>query len=129
MGQREIGQLVGRQSLVSLPEYATVREASRLMAEQRVGAVLVMDGASLLGIFTERDALNKVLAEARDPDSTPLSDVMTRHMVTLGPRASAVDALRLMSQVGIRHLPIVEEEHVSGIISLRDFVGAEFQQV
>lgn len=129
MKHREIGQLIRRKTVVSLPSSATVREASRVMVERRVGAVLVMDGSSLQGIFTERDALNRVLAEERDPDSTPLSDVMTGNLVTLGPRATAVDALRLMTEIGFRHLPVVEEDQVCGIISLRDFVGAEFQQV
>lgn len=129
MKHREIGQLIRRRNVVSLSGAATVREASKLMAEQRVGAILVMDGSSLLGIFTERDALNRVLAEERDPDSTPISEVMTGNLVTLGPRATAVDALRLMTQIGFRHLPVVEEDEVCGIISLRDFVSAEFQQV
>ena len=129
MKHREVGMLITRNDMVCLPATATVREASRLMAEQRVGAVLVMEQNSLQGIFTERDALTRVLAEARDPDATPLAEVMTETLVTLGPKASAVDALRVMTEVGIRHLPVVEEDHLYGIISLRDFVGAEFQQV
>ncbi len=128
MSQREVGQLITRKDIVCLPGTATVREASRLMAEQRVGAVLVVEGSSLRGIFTERDALNRVLAEARDPDATRLSEVMTGNLVTLGPKAAAVDALRLMREIGFRHLPVVEDDHIYGIISLRDFIGAEFQQ-
>lgn len=99
------------------------------MADQGVGAVLVMDGTALQGIFTERDALNRVLAEERDPDATRIAEVMTSDLVTLGPKATAVDALRLMTEIGFRHLPVVEEDHIYGIISLRDFIGAEFQQV
>ena len=129
MTQREVGQLITRKDLVSLPGSATVREASRLMAEQRVGAVLIIEGSILQGIFTERDALNRVLAEDRDPDTTRLFEVMTENLVTLGPNAAAVDALRLMNEVGFRHLPVVEDDHIYGIISLRDFIGAEFQQV
>lgn len=129
MRHREVGQLITRRDLVYLPGTATVRDASRLMADQGVGAVLVMEGSALQGIFTERDALNRVLAEDRDPDATQLSEVMTRNLVTLEPKAAAVDALRLMNEIGFRHLPVVEESHVFGIISLRDFIGAEFQQV
>ncbi len=129
MTQREVGQLITRKDIVCLPGTATVREASRLMAEQRVGAVLILEGSVLQGIFTERDALNRVLAEDRDPDSTRLLEVMTEKLVTLGPNAAAVDALRLMNEVGFRHLPVVEDDHIYGIISLRDFIGAEFQQV
>ncbi len=86
-----------------------------------------MDEGRLAGIFTERDALNRVLAEGRDPDSTPLSEVMTRDLVTLGPQTAATLALHVLSEVGFRHLPIVENDKVHGIISLRDFVGFELQ--
>ncbi len=98
------------------------------MAEQGVGAVLIMAGEDIEGIFTERDALKRVLAEGRDSDATTLAEVMTRGMVTLDPDAFALDALRLMSEVGIRHVPIVDQGKVTGMISLRDFVGAELQQ-
>ena len=98
-----------------------------MMTEHHIGAVLVMAEARLEGIFTERDALSRVLAKQKDPDETPISEVMTRDLVTVEPRTTAVDALRLMNEIGFRHLPIVEEGHVCGIISLRDFIGAEFQ--
>ena len=127
MSQRKVRDVIVRKEVIQLPAEATVRSASRLMAEQGIGAVLVMKDEAIQGIFSERDALKRVLAEDLDPDTTTLADVMTREMVTLDPDAFAVDALRLMSQVGIRHLPIVEQEKVIGMISLRDFIGAEFQ--
>ncbi len=95
------------------------------MSENHIGALLVMDEGRLVGIFTERDAINRVLAEGRDPDSTPLSEVMTRDLVTVGPQAAATLALHVMDEVGFRHLPVVENDEVCGIISLRDFVGVE----
>ncbi len=95
------------------------------MSENHIGALLVMDEGRLVGIFTERDVLNRVLVEGRDPDSTPLSEVMTRDLVTLGPQSEATQALHLMGEVGFRHLPVVENDKVYGIISLRDFVGFE----
>ena len=128
MMHREVGQLITRKDIVCLPGSATVREACRLMADQGVGAVLIVEGSTLEGIFTERDALNRVLAAERDPDTTQLFEVMTEQLVTLGPNAAAVDALRLMNEIGFRHLPVVEDDHIYGIISLRDFIGAEFQQ-
>ncbi len=88
-----------------------------------------MDEGRLAGIFTERDALNRVLAEGRNPDSTPLSEVMTRDLVTLGPQTAATLALHVMGEVGFRHLPVVENDKVHGIISLRDFVGVELHSV
>lgn len=127
MSQRRIRDVIARKEVIQLPAEASVRSASRLMADQGIGAVLVMKGEEIQGIFSERDALKRVLAKGLDADSTTLAEVMTREMVTLDPDAYAVDALRLMSQVGIRHLPVVDQEKVIGMISLRDFIGAEFQ--
>ena len=127
MSQRRLRDVIVRKEVFQLPAEASVRSASRLMAAQGIGAVLVMKGEQIQGIFSERDALRRVLAEGLDADSTILAEVMTRELVTLDPDAFAVDALRLMSQVGIRHLPVVDHEKVIGMISLRDFIGAELQ--
>lgn len=127
MSQRKVRDVIVRNEVIQLPADASVRSASRLMAEQGIGAVLVMKGEQIQGIFSERDALKRVLAGELNPDTTTLAEVMTQEMVTLDPDAYAVDALRLMSQVGIRHLPIVDRDRVVGMISLRDFIGAEFQ--
>ncbi len=124
MRQRSVVQLIKRQAIHLAPS-ASVREAVQLMSENHIGALLVMDEGRLVGIFTERDVLNRVLAEGRDPDSTPLSEVMTRDLVTLGPQTAATLALHVMSEVGFRHLPVVENDKVYGVISLRDFVGVE----
>lgn len=127
MSQRRVRDIIVRRDVVQLRADASVRSACKLMSEQGVGAVVIMDGEVIEGIFTERDALKRVLADGRDPDTTTLAEVMSRDMVKLAPDDWAVDALRLMSQVGIRHLLVVDQERLIGIISLRDFVGAEFQ--
>ncbi len=124
MSQRSIAQMIKRQ-VIHLAPSASVREAAQLMSETHIGALLVMDAGRLVGIFTERDALNRVLAEGRDPDSTPLSEVMTRDPLTLSPQTAATLALDLMGETGFRHLPVVEDDEVHGMISLRDFVGVE----
>ncbi len=108
MVQRNVGQLIKR-GVVHLSASASVREACELMATNHVGAVLVMEDGRLDGIFTERDALNRVLAARLDPDTTPLSDVMTRELITLSPQTPVTEALRLMSEIGFRHLPIVDQ--------------------
>jgi CBS domain-containing protein len=126
MSQRNVGQLIKR-GVVHLSAAASVREACELMASNHVGAVLVMEGGRLDGIFTERDALNRVLAAHLDPDGTTLGDVMTRDPITLDPQTPVTEALRLMSEIGFRHVPIVDQGEVLGIISLRDFVGVELQ--
>ncbi len=126
MVQRNVGQLI-KHGVVHLSAAASVREACEVMAANHVGAVLVMEGGRLDGIFTERDALNRVLAARLDPDATSLGEVMTREPVTLSPQTPVTEALRLMSEIGFRHIPIVEQDEVHGIISLRDFVGVELQ--
>ncbi len=124
MSQRTVGQLIKR-NVVYLPSSTNVSEASKVMATKHIGAVLVMDDGQLEGIFTERDAVIRVLAERRDPEATQLSEVMTRDPITIAPQSAATDALRLMSEVGFRHIPIAEGGEVYGVISIRDFVGVE----
>ncbi|MEM7224068.1 MAG: CBS domain-containing protein [Pseudomonadota bacterium] len=127
MALRTVDQLVTKSQVVSLPRDTSVRQASQVMAEHGIGALLIMEDDALLGIFSERDALTRVVAQGLDPDETSLAEAMTANPVTITPKTLAVDALRLMTEIGFRHLPIVEEDHVLGVISLRDFVGAEFQ--
>ncbi len=124
MSQRTVGQLIKR-NVVYLPSSTNVSEACKVMATKHIGAVLVMDDGQLEGIFTERDAVIRVLAERRDPEATQLSEVMTRDPITIAPQSAATDALRLMSEVGFRHIPIAEGGEVYGVISIRDFVGVE----
>ena len=126
MSQRTVGQLIKRQ-VVQMSGDATVRDACGLMSRNHIGALLVVAEGRLEGIFTERDALIRVLAAGRDPDTTTLSEVMSPNPVTLDPQTAATDALRLLGEIGFRHLPIVEDGEIHGIISLRDFVGVELR--
>lgn len=116
-------------NVCSLPESCTILEAVRLMSDRHIGAVLVVDERRLKGIFSERDALARVMAEGRDPARTTLSEVMTENPRTAIPQMSAVAALFMMRDGGFRHLPVVEDGEVKGVISMRDFIGAEFQEV
>lgn len=129
MKERKIGQFIGRTEMVTLAREDTVREATRLMSEQAVGAVVILDGGQLAGIFTERDAVKRVLAAGRDPDATTLAEVMSTDVVTLTPDTWALEALRVMHEVGIRHIPVIEGETLIGMISIRDFIGVELQQL
>jgi len=96
------------------------------MRERRVGAVLVTEGGDrLVGIFTGRDAVCRVLAEGLNVDRTQLADVITRDPDTMTPDKTAVEALRLMQDGGYRHVPIVHEGRVVGIVSRGDFRGLE----
>ena len=126
--KRRIRDALRLREVVRVSRDVSVREACKAMNAQGVGAVVVMEGDTLEGIFTERDVLTRVVAVDRDPDITSLDDVMTTSLVTMGPDDWALDALRLMSEIGFRHIPVVEHGRVFGMISLRDFVGAELQQ-
>ncbi len=97
-----------------------VTECVRLMTVRKMGGLLVMNGKSLLGIFTERDALNKVLAGGLDPSSTKVSEVMTRDPYCVQPTMTVDDAMRAMTMRRFRHLPVVRDGEVIGIVSSGD---------
>jgi CBS domain-containing protein len=109
---------------------ATVREACQRMRERRVGAVLVTESdRRLLGIFTGRDAVHRVLAEGKAAARTKLADVMTRNPDAIPPGKTAIEALRLMEDGRYRHVPIVEDGKVVGIVSRFDFSGLELDRL
>ena len=100
------------------------------MRERRVGAVLVTEADQrLLGIFTGRDAVHRVLAEGKSAARTKLAEVMTRDPDTMPPGKTAIEALRLMEDGRYRHLPIVERGKVVGIVSRFDFSGLELDRL
>lgn len=112
------------QQLSTLGPSATVTEAVRLMRDRHIGAVLILEDQKLLGIFTERDVLTRVVAQDRDPATTSLSEVMTANPDTVAPDDKAIDALDRMSTQGYRHLPVVAGERVVAILSIRDLYAA-----
>ena len=126
MTMRKMSEIVRDQNPIIMSPETTVAEACRTMRDQRIGAVLVADSdKTLLGIFTGRDAVCRMLAEGRDASRTKLSDVMTRKPRTMPPTKIAVDALRLMKDGGFRHIPVVADGKVVGIVSHGDFRGLE----
>ena len=112
------------QQLSTLGPSATVTEAVRLMRDRHIGAVLILEDQTLLGIFTERDVLTRVVAQERDPATTSLSEVMTANPDTVAPDDKAIDALDRMSTQGYRPLPVVAGERVVAILSIRDLYAA-----
>jgi len=125
MLRKIIPDVIGDQVLAHLTETATFRDAARLMRERNVASVLVMEGPALLGIFTERDMVQRVVAEGCDPEETRLGQVMTPNPDTISADQKAIEALRLMDDAGYRHLPVVRDGEVVGVVSRRDFSGAE----
>ncbi|HXV11712.1 MAG TPA: CBS domain-containing protein [Burkholderiales bacterium] len=127
MSHRSIGSIIEGQELVTAPESATVAQAARLMKEKRVGAVMVVEEGKLVGMFTERDALFRVVAEARNAQTTRLADVMTRNPQTVDPAKAFSDALHIMHEGGFRHVPVVEDGRPIGMVSCRDALGPELE--
>jgi CBS domain-containing protein len=99
---------------------STVRDALTLMADKNVGAVLVMSGDTLVGIFTERDYARKVVLKGKSSNTTTIDDVMTGRLVTIDPTWTAGQCMALMDEQHIRHLPVLEQGRVVGVISIRD---------
>ena len=111
---------------VMLPPSATVMTAARHMHSHHVSAVLVVEGdAKLVGIFTERDAISRVLAEGKDPVATTLADVMTYNPETITSQTIATEVVRLMQTTQCRHLPIVDEGKAVGMVSRGKFRGID----
>jgi CBS domain-containing protein len=129
MTNRQLAEILKDQTLLALGEEASVQEACRCMWESRKGSVLVIDrDERLLGIFTGRDAV-RTLAEGKSAEATPLGQAMTRNPVTVTPTTRAIEALREMSDSGIRHLPVVENDKILGVVSRGDFKGMEIDRL
>jgi CBS domain-containing protein len=121
---REMAEIIRNRKPLTLPPTATVQEACRHMHHNQTGAVLVTEGSSqLVGIFTGRDAV-RVMAEGKD-GATPLRQVMSKDPHCLPPRHTAIHALRLMRDGGFRHVPVVDDGVVIGVVSRGDFRGLE----
>jgi CBS domain-containing protein len=126
---RSLRTIVAKQAPVTAPKSVTVLEAARTMQQHNVGALLVVDGTRLVGIFTERDALFRVLAEGRNPQTTRLADVMTSQPQTIHPDEPFLHALRVMHKGRFRHLPVVEFDRPLGMVSVRDALDDDLYEL
>lgn len=127
MAERTIREIIEGQELLTAPASMTVAEAARLMRQRNVGAMMVVEGDKLAGVFTERDALFRVVAAGLDVSNTPLSVVMTKNPKTISPDRSFVQALGAMHEGRFRHLPVTEDGRPIGMISVRDAFGPELE--
>ena len=110
--------------IVAVPQEAPVLEVIRLMAEHHIGSVLVMQGHDLVGIATERDYARKVILQGRSSADTPVAQIMSSPVVTVLPTDTAQTCMQLMTARKIRHLPVVEDGRVLGLVSIGDLVKA-----
>ncbi len=111
-----------KSALYSIDPQAPVLEAVRSMAEHGVGALLVMSAGALTGIVSERDYARKVVLHGRASADTPVSQIMSSPVLTVSPEATVQQCMVLMTERHIRHLPVVEEGHVIGVVSIGDLV-------
>lgn len=119
-----VGQLLedkGRQ-VWSVQVDSTVFEALRVMAHKDIGALLILDGESVVGILSERDYARKIALEGRASRYTPVTDIMSRQVLSVSPRHTVHECMALMTAHKVRHLPVLEHGRVLGMISIGDLV-------
>lgn len=109
--------------IVSVGPTQSVLEAIKVLAAEDIGAAIVMEGGRLAGIFSERDYTRKVILKGRSSDTTRVEEIMTPNVIVVNPRTRARECMQLMSEKNIRHLPVVEEGRVVGMVSIRDIVS------
>ena len=113
----------GRDIISILPD-ASVLDAIKLMADKGIGALVVIDGGDLKGIVTERDYARKVIIKGRASDTTPVADIMTADVITASSQKTVNECMEVMTSNKCRHLPVVDDGELVGMISIGDLVQA-----
>ncbi|GAB4487428.1 MAG: CBS domain-containing protein [Anaerolineales bacterium] len=107
---------------ISVASTDTVFHALEVMAKHNIGAVLVSEGDRYVGIFSERDYARKIILKGLESKKTPVAEIMTREMITVTPATTVEQCMELMTKYHVRHLPVVEEGHLTGLVSIGDVV-------
>ncbi len=129
MARKKIGELISGQSVLIASPDMNVRDAVHWMIRENRPAILIEREHHLIGIFTENDALSRVLAEGRDPVVTKLHEVMTRNPVALTPEHTLLDAFNTMRQFDFRHVAVISDGRAAGVLSLRDFLDVDITRL
>jgi len=119
---KQIAELIQGHPLILADSSDNVRDVARKMSERNIGAIAVLDSGKLVGIFSERDLMTRVVVPGLDPDDTPVSNVMTKALVAAKPEEEIASALQKMQSLGCRHLPVVDDGTLIGMLSLRDLL-------
>jgi CBS domain-containing protein len=125
---KPIKDLIAERPLYTIGKEKTVAEAAKFMSEKNVGAVPVVEENRLVGIFSERDVLTRVISKGIDPQAATVADVMTTKIVVAEANEQYESCLRKMQQAHCRHLPIVSGDHLLGMVSLRDLLMVELDE-
>jgi len=123
-----IRELINNRTIHYVQPSQTVFEAASYMVDRNVGAVPVLDDAKLVGIFSERDIMRRVVTEGRDPLTTRIGDVMSTDIRMVEPSASSEEAMCVMQSHGVRHLPVCEGRTLVGFLSLRDLLRCHLDE-
>ena len=125
---KSLKTMIGDRETVTVERSISVRDAARLMAERKIGAVPVLDGERLAGIFSERDVLTRVVAAGCDPDATKVGDVMSSELVVADPGESYETCLSRMREAHVRHVIVLDQGRLTGIVSLRDLLAVDIDE-
>jgi CBS domain-containing protein len=118
---RQLLEIKGNRVLSTTPD-ASVYQALLIMAEMEVGALVVMDGDQVVGIFSERDYARNVVLKGKTSRETPVQDIMTAKVISVTPENTVEDCMNLMSDKRIRHLPVLDNSKIVGMLSIGDLV-------
>jgi CBS domain-containing protein len=114
--------------LVTAPPTASVLEVARIMTDARVGAIPIVEGERIVGIFSERDLMTRVVVEGLDAQRTPVTEVMTREVLTAAPEDTRSECVERMRGARCRHLPVLERDRLLAVLSMRDLLRDEIEE-
>ena len=114
--------------LVTAPPTASVLEVARIMTDARVGAIPIVEGERIVGIFSERDLMTRIVVEGRDPQRTLVLEVMTHEVLTTAPDDTRSECLERMREARCRHLPVLERGRLVAVLSMRDLLRDEIEE-
>ena len=121
-----VGDAMTKRPIV-VPKNITVRECARIMRDKKVGSILITEGEELLGILTESDIIEKITAANKNPDEVEVGEIMTTALVTINPSKDIIDAMQLMKEHEIRHMPVLDKDRLAGFLTMKDVVKIEPQ--
>jgi CBS domain-containing protein len=125
---KPVRSVIGDRQVVVADSFTSASEAARLMAARQIGALVIIDDNRLAGIVTERDFLTRVVAANRDPSTTPLGQIMSSQLVVASAAESCQACLQRMQQAHVRHLIVLDEGALLGIVSLRDLMAVDLDE-